>query len=165
MSTICEVNIFFNDIGKKNISNFSKDNIGALIAVIMDEKVVSAPIISSHIKDGRISIFGNLPEDQIFKMNLFLNYGSLPSELKEISNIDLASAQADARLSVLIEAGADINSIDNQGQTAMHWAGKLGSPTFLKLLIKNGGNFLIEDMYGKTALDYTKENKRWALLD
>lgn len=156
--------IVFNQKGSEKISAFTKKNIGAPLAIILDGKVVSAPVISNHIPDGYISISGNLKNDLIYKMTNFLNVGSLPSALDELLDASFAPKQSDDRLQLLIDAGADLDAVDKIGQTAMHWAAKSGSPSFLRLLIDNGGNPTIRDVFNKTPFDYTTENPRFLAL-
>ena len=156
--------IVFNQKGSEKISAFTKNNIGAPLAIILDGKVVSAPVISNHISDGYISISGNLKNDLIYKMTNFLNVGSLPSALDELLDASFAPKQSDDRLQLLIDAGADLDAVDKIGQTAMHWAAKSGSPSFLRLLIDNGGDPTIRDVFNKTPFDYTTENPRFLAL-
>lgn len=153
--------IRFDPTGARKISDFTKGNVGAIMAIILDGKVVSAPVISSHITNGSVSILGNFDGEPRLKIYTFLRTGALPDSLEEIKHISLAPPQADSRLVTIIKSGIDINSVDNNGQTALHWAAKFGSPTFLRLLIKNGGNYEIKDNNGKTAVDYYKNNPRF----
>jgi hypothetical protein len=153
--------IRLNPTGSRKFSDFTKDNVGYPVAIILDGKVVSAPVISSHITNGYVSIPKNFDGEPRLKMYTFLRTGPLPDTLEEIKDISLAPPQADARLVTIIKSGVDINSVDNNRQTALHWAAKFGSPTFLRLLIKNGGNYKIKDNNGKTAVDYYKENPRF----
>ena len=52
----------------------------------------------------------------------------------------------------LIESGADMNDIDEDGETALIKAALLGKDGFVKLLLKSGADVKGEDIYGDTAL-------------
>ena len=156
--------IRFNPTGSRKFSDFTKDNVGYPVAIILDGQVVSTPVISSHITNGYVSIpkffFGELR----LKIFTFLRTGALPDTLEEIKDISLAPPQANERLMTIIKTGIDLNAVDNNGQTALHWAAQFGSPIFVKALIKNGADYEIKDKYGKTPKDYYKENPSFITL-
>ena len=52
----------------------------------------------------------------------------------------------------LIIQGTHISSVDNLGQTALHWAGMLGSTDIITALIKEGADIEAKDNVGYTAL-------------
>ena len=55
-------------------------------------------------------------------------------------------------VSSLIKSGADINSQDNDGRTALMWAARTGRVNMVSSLIKSGADIHIKDIDGKTAL-------------
>ena len=52
----------------------------------------------------------------------------------------------------LIESGADVNGIDEVGETALIKATLVGKDGFMKLLLKSGADMKGEDIYGDMAL-------------
>lgn len=59
-------------------------------------------------------------------------------------------------------AGADINTRDYSGKTALHWASELGKEDILRLLPQNQGILDIPDGQGRTALMFAIENRQYA---
>ena len=56
--------------------------------------------------------------------------------------------------SILITYGCNVNSIDNDGKTALHYAYESGDDDMIEYLIKNGLDESLLDYFGKTASDY-----------
>lgn len=54
---------------------------------------------------------------------------------------------------VLIEAGADINFINNDGSTALHTAAFFCRPEILRMLLDKGADKTIRNKYGATAYE------------
>jgi len=59
-------------------------------------------------------------------------------------------------LQELIEAGADVNASDEDGETALMAAAEKGHLSKVKLLIEKGANVGAKDKTGKTALQYAR---------
>jgi ankyrin repeat protein len=64
----------------------------------------------------------------------------------------------------LLEAGANLNVRDKEGQTPLYKAAKFGYSKTVEKLLDSGANPNLEDKDGKTALDVARTNKIRELL-
>jgi len=60
-------------------------------------------------------------------------------------------------LNVLLQNGADVNTKNNRGLSALHYAARLGVPSVNKLLLEAGANPTAKTNDGKTPADMAKE--------
>jgi uncharacterized protein len=58
-----------------------------------------------------------------------------------------------ASVTLLLDAGADVNAADNRGQTALHGAAFWGWTKLVRLLADRGANVDVKDRRGFTPLD------------
>ena len=61
--------------------------------------------------------------------------------------------QANAAIQLLLDAGADVNSADSRGQTALHGAAEKGLDEVVKFLADRGAKLDAKDRQGHTPLD------------
>ncbi len=74
------VSFSLNQEGARKFGNFTQANIGKQLAIVMDNRVVSAPQIQSRIDDeGRIT--GNFTTQESQDLSLVLRSGALPANL------------------------------------------------------------------------------------
>ena len=59
-------------------SDFTRDNKGKILAIVLDKKVISAPSINSQIPDGSGVIQGQFTQEEANALAVQLRYGSLP---------------------------------------------------------------------------------------
>ncbi len=73
-----------NSIGAKRFSEITKNNIGRPLAIVLDNEVITAPRINSHIMGGEGIISGNFTIDDANRVALLLRAGALPAPLEII---------------------------------------------------------------------------------
>lgn len=74
----------FNNLGSKKFAKITRDNIGELFAIVLDDKVVTAPRIRSVINQGSGVISGSFTAEEAKEVALLLRAGALPAPLNVI---------------------------------------------------------------------------------
>ncbi len=80
------VAIDFNKEGAKKFARITEVNIERNLAIVLDERVQSAPVIKSKIPDGHAIIEGNFTMEKARDLALVLRAGALPAPVNIIEN-------------------------------------------------------------------------------
>lgn len=75
-----------NSDGAQTFANFTSSNVGKVLAIVLDKKVISTPTIQNPITDGRGVITGNFTQQTANDLAVQLRYGSLPIPLKVVTS-------------------------------------------------------------------------------
>ena len=75
------VNFRFNTTGAQAFCRYTSENVGAPFAIVLDEEVVSAPVINEAICGGSGQITGNFDVQGATELSILLRAGALPAEL------------------------------------------------------------------------------------
>lgn len=75
------VNFRFNTTGARKFGNYTAENIGSPFAIVLDDEVISAPTIQSHIAGGSGQITGNFSAEESTNLAVLLRAGALPAGL------------------------------------------------------------------------------------
>ncbi|MBI1196628.1 MAG: protein translocase subunit SecD [Phenylobacterium sp.] len=76
------VSFRFNSQGARRFGDATSQNIGKRFAIILDGKVISAPVIQSAITGGSGQISGNFTTESANNLAILLRAGALPAPLK-----------------------------------------------------------------------------------
>jgi len=71
----------FNQSGARKFGRFTKENVGSPFAIVLDNKVLSAPVIREAILGGSGQISGNFDVDSANNLAIQLRSGALPTKL------------------------------------------------------------------------------------
>ena len=71
----------FNGRGTRRFAHVTAENVGRPFAIVLDDKVVSAPVIREPITGGSGQISGNFTLDEASSVAMMLRAGSLPGHL------------------------------------------------------------------------------------
>jgi protein-export membrane protein SecD len=81
-----EVLVSFNDEGKKLFAEITKNNTGKQMAIFLDGKIISSPMIREAIEGGQATISGGFKIDEAKILVQRLNSGALPVPVKLASS-------------------------------------------------------------------------------
>ena len=76
------VSFSFDTVGAKQFAEATRRNVGKLFAIVLDDEVISAPVIRSPILGGSGIISGNFTIEEVNELALLLRAGALPAPLK-----------------------------------------------------------------------------------
>ena len=76
-----EVNFRFDAVGAKKFGEVTKANVGRPFAIVLDEKIISAPIIQTAILGGAGRITGNFTVQEANDLAILLRAGALPAPM------------------------------------------------------------------------------------
>ena len=71
----------FNSLGSRKFAQITADNIGKIFAIVLDGKVITAPVINTVINQGSGVISGNFTTEEAGQVALLLRAGALPAPL------------------------------------------------------------------------------------
>jgi ankyrin repeat protein len=77
----------------------------------------------------------------------------LGSKEEDTTGRKKTEAEAIASIKLCLDAGADVNAVNNQGDTALHGAAQKGYDQVVQFLVDHGAKLDIKDKRGRTPLD------------
>ncbi|MDI9349030.1 MAG: protein translocase subunit SecD [Candidatus Symbiobacter sp.] len=78
------INFHFDSLGARAFGDATTDNVGKPFAIVLDNKVLSAPVIREPIPGGRGQISGNFTTQSANDLAILLRAGALPAPLQVI---------------------------------------------------------------------------------
>ncbi|MFN3937387.1 MAG: protein translocase subunit SecD [Gemmobacter sp.] len=75
------VSFRFNPSGARKFGDYTANNIGNPFAIVLDDEVISAPVIQSHIPGGSGIITGRFTVEESTRLAVLLRAGALPAEM------------------------------------------------------------------------------------
>ena len=76
------VSLSFDSIGADKFAKITRRNVGRNMAIVLDEKIQSAPVIREAITGGEASISGQFTVDEADTLKIVLRSGSLPAPIE-----------------------------------------------------------------------------------
>lgn len=101
----------FDARGARAFGDYTAQNIGSPFAIVLDGKVISAPVIQSHIPGGSGIITGNFSVEEANRLAVLLSAGALPASMTFLEERtigpELGQDSIDAgRVATLVAAGS-----------------------------------------------------------
>ena len=75
------MNFTFNSLGARRFADITRANVNHRFAIVLDDKVISAPVIREPITGGRGQISGNFTAASANDLAVLLRAGALPAPL------------------------------------------------------------------------------------
>lgn len=100
-----QVGISFDEEGKKLFAEFTKNNIGETLYIVLDSQIVSAPRINQEIPNGQATISGDFTPESSKELVDYLNSGALPLPITIASQQTVGASLGTDSLYQSIRAG------------------------------------------------------------
>ncbi len=81
-----QVGLEFNREGAKRFAKVTGENVGKRLAILLDDKIISAPVIKTKISGGKAVIQGQFTSEEVQRLSRQLSGGALPVPLILIDN-------------------------------------------------------------------------------
>jgi len=104
-----EIRFTLTDQGAKIFADYTSNNVGKYLAISMDKKIISSPVIKGAITGGSGVIEGGdrgFPLDEAQQIVVQLKYGSLPVPLKVVQNRTVGPTLGQDSVNKSLAAGA-----------------------------------------------------------
>ncbi|MCL5958521.1 MAG: protein translocase subunit SecD [Chloroflexi bacterium] len=104
-----QISFSLTDEGSKIFADYTSKNVGKYLAIVMDKKVISSPIIKGPITQGNGVIEGGdrgFPLEEARSVVIQLKYGSLPVPLKVVQNRTVGPTLGQDSINKSLIAGA-----------------------------------------------------------
>jgi len=95
----------FTPEGRKRFADFTRRNVGEILAIILDDKILSAPRINEPILHGSAVISGRFTVKEATRLADFINAGALPVPLKVVQIQSVEATLGRASVTQSVEAG------------------------------------------------------------
>jgi protein-export membrane protein SecD len=76
-----QINFSFDNRGARRFGDYTRDHVGELFAIVLDNEIISAPRIQTPITGGAGRITGNFSPEEAARIALLIRSGALPAPL------------------------------------------------------------------------------------
>ena len=99
------INFRFNQKGARTFGRFTSENVGRPFAIVLDDKVLSAPVIRTEILGGSGQISGNFTVESANTLAVQLRSGALPAKLTIVEERTVGASLGQDSVSAGLKAG------------------------------------------------------------
>lgn len=92
--------------GAKVFADYTSTHVNQYLAIVLDKRVISTPVINSAITDGQGVIQGNFTADSANQLAVQLRYGSLPIPVKVVESRTVGPTLGEESVRKSVLAGA-----------------------------------------------------------
>jgi protein-export membrane protein SecD len=105
MTSEPSVTLEFNEEGAKIFEDLTQRNIGKHLAIFIDQKMISSPVVREKISGGKAQITGRFTVEEAKELARNLNAGALPAPIKLISQKNVGPTLGKISLEKSLKAG------------------------------------------------------------
>jgi len=84
----------FDPTGARKFGDYTAEHVGEPFAIVLDNEVISAPVIQTAIRGGSGIITGNFTLEESTRLAVLLRAGALPAELEVIEERTIGAPSA-----------------------------------------------------------------------
>ncbi|MDP3994683.1 MAG: protein translocase subunit SecD [bacterium] len=99
------VSITFTKEGGEKFAKITEENLGKRVAIILDNEIVSSPMVQEKITGGQAQITGNFTLDEAKKLSIQLNAGALPVPISLIEERTVGATLGIESVAKSVKAG------------------------------------------------------------
>ncbi len=99
------IGLKFNNEGSDLFAKITKENVGAVLGIFLDGKLIEAPSIREQITGGQAVITGDFTSDSAKQIVRDLNYGALPMPINLVSTETIGATLGDQAVTASVKAG------------------------------------------------------------
>lgn len=100
-----QVQIEFTSDGTSKFAEITERNIGKIVAIVLDDQIISAPVVQQQILGGSAVITGSSDVDEANRLSIALNAGALPAPLELVAQSTIGPSLGKASLEKSLFAG------------------------------------------------------------
>lgn len=87
-----QINFTFDSRGARRFADYTRNNIGQVFAIVLDNEIISAPTIQSAITQGSGRITGDFSAAEASQTALLIRSGALPAELTTLEQRSVSAS-------------------------------------------------------------------------
>lgn len=99
------VSFELNDTGSQIFAAYTTNNVGSILAIVLDKEIISAPQVNTPITNGLGQITGNFTSEEANALAVQLRYGALPIPLRVIETRTIGPSLGQDSLNKSLIAG------------------------------------------------------------
>lgn len=104
-SSLPSVSIQFTDEGSKKFETLTEKNVGRPLAIVIDNAVISAPVVQEKISGGAAQISGDFSLEAAKSLSIQLNAGALPVNINLIEERTIGPSLGSTSINQSVKAG------------------------------------------------------------
>lgn len=100
-----QVSIEFNSEGSEKFAEITRQNLQKPVAIVLDNEIISAPVVQTEITDGKAVITGKFTIEEAKNLAKLLNAGALPVPIKIIEQRNIEATLGNDSVKQSVFAG------------------------------------------------------------